>query len=164
LREAQAVTASSVPNCGLAVTIDTGDPNDIHPKDKKVVGERLALLALANQCGKNVVASGPTYVSFEKVPGGLKLHFKNTDGGLVVKGEKLGEFSIAGSDHKWRWAEAKLDGDSVVVSCAEVPEPEAARYAWQSNPMATLFNGAGLPAGPFRTDQWREVTEKAKPF
>jgi sialate O-acetylesterase len=164
LREAQAVTASSVPNCGQAVTIDTGDPNDIHPKDKKVVGERLALLALANQCGKNVVASGPTYVSFEKIPGGLKLYFKNTDGGLVVKGEKLGEFSVAGSDHKWHWAEAKLDGNTVLLSCPEVPEPEAARYAWQSNPMATLFNGAGLPASPFRTDQWPEVTEKAKPF
>jgi sialate O-acetylesterase len=94
----------------------------------------------------------------------LKLHFKNTNGRLVVKGQTLGEFSLAGSDHKCHWADARIEGDTVVVSCADVPAPEAARYAWQSNPLATLFNGAGLPATPFRTDTWPEATEKARPF
>jgi sialate O-acetylesterase len=80
------------------------------------------------------------------------LQFKHTEGGLVVKGDKLGEFSLAGDDGKWYWAYAKVDGDSVIVSSSNVPRPKAARYAWQSNPEATLYNGAGLPAVPFRTD------------
>lgn len=164
LREAQALTARVVPNSGLAVTIDTGDANDIHPKEKKVVGERLALCALAKTYGKKVVYAGPTFVSMKPEPGGLELRFKNTDGGLVMKGDKLGEFSLAGKDHKWYWADARIDGDSIIVSSPNVPEPKGARYAWQANPLATLFNGAGLPATPFRTDDWPEVTEKANPF
>ncbi len=162
LREAQALTARSVPNSGLAVTIDTGEANDIHPKDKKVVGERLALCALAYHYGRRVVASGPTFASAERLPGALKLHFNHTDGGLVVKGDKLAEFAIAGEDRKWYWADAKLDGTTVIVSSAKVPNPHAARYAWQSNPVATLFNGAGLPATPFRTDTWPGTTDKNK--
>ncbi len=153
LREAQAGVASSVHNSGLAVTIDIGDPADIHPRNKKDVGERLALIALANHYGRKVVFSGPTFASAEKIPGALKLRFKHTDGGLVVKGDKLGEFSIAGKDRKWFWAEARIEGDSVIVSSPQVPEPEHARYAWQGYPLATLYNGAGLPAVPFRTDQ-----------
>jgi sialate O-acetylesterase len=81
---------------------------------------------------------------------------------LVVKGEKLEEFSIAGEDRKWFWAEAKIEGDTVVLSSPKVPQPKAARYAWQSNPRATLFNGAGLPAVPFRTDDWPGVTDNRK--
>ena len=162
LREAQALTARRVPNSGLAVTIDTGDANDIHPKDKKVVGERLALCALASYYGRKVVAGGPTYTSVEALPGALKLHFDHTDGGLVVKGDKLAEFAIAGEERKWYWADAKLDGITVIVSSSKVPNPKAARYAWQSNPVATLFNGAGLPATPFRTDNWPGLTEKNK--
>jgi sialate O-acetylesterase len=160
LREAQALTARTVPNAGLAVTIDTGDANDIHPKDKRVVGERLALCALADHYGRKVVASGPTFTSVEELAGTLKLHFSHTDGGLVVKGDKLAEFAIAGEDRKWYWADAKLDGTTVIVSSSKVPNPKAARYAWQSNPVATLFNGAGLPATPFRTDNWPGITEK----
>ena len=162
LREAQALTARSVPNSGLAVTIDTGEANDIHPKDKKVVGERLALCALANHYCKQVVASGPTFTSVERLPGALKLHFDHTDGGLVVRGDKLAEFAVAGEDRKWYWADAKLDGTMVIVSSPKVPNPKAARYAWQSNPVATLFNGAGLPATPFRTDTWPGSTDKNK--
>ena len=75
-----------------------------------------------------------------------------------MKGDKLGEFAVAGEDHNWYWAEARIEGDSVIVSSASVPNPKAARYAWQSNPLATLFNGAGLPAVPFRTDDWPGVT------
>ncbi len=152
LREAQALVARAVPQSALAVTIDVGDAGNIHPLDKKEVGERLALCALANEYGKKVVFSGPTFASLEQFPGALKLHFKNTNGGLVVKGDKLEEFSVAGKDQKWYWADAKVKGDSVVVSSPTVPEPVAARYAWQANPAATLFNGAGLPAVPFRTD------------
>jgi sialate O-acetylesterase len=77
---------------------------------------------------------------------------------LLVKGDKLGEFAIAGEDRKWHWADARIDGDTVIVSASSVREPKAVRYAWQANPMATLFNGAGLPAGPFRTDDWPGIT------
>ncbi len=152
LREAQALTAGNVLNCALAVTIDVGDPADIHPKKKREVGERLALCALGNYYGRKVVCSGPAFDRVEPIPGALKLYFKNTDGGLVVKGDKLGEFAIAGSNRKWVWAEARIEGDAVIVSSPAVHEPEFVRYAWQSNPVATLFNGAGLPAVPFRTD------------
>jgi sialate O-acetylesterase len=162
LREAQALTARTVPNSALAVAIDVGDANDIHPKDKKEVGERLAFCALANHYGKKIIFSGPTFASIEQLPGALKLHFQNTNSGLVVKGDKLGEFAVAGEDRKWYWADAKIEGDTIIVSSAKVPEPKAARYAWQSNPVATLFNGAGLPAVPFRTDDWPGVTDNRK--
>jgi sialate O-acetylesterase len=153
LRAAQSDIARTVTNSGLAITIDVGDADDIHPKDKKEVGERLALCALANHYGRKLVFAGPTFDRAETVPGALKLHFKNTAGGLVVKGDKLGEFAVAGADRKWFWAEAWIEGDAVVVSSAKVSEPKFARYAWQANPLATLFNGAGLPAVPFRTDE-----------
>jgi sialate O-acetylesterase len=104
--------------------------------------------------------AGPTFTSVEQVPGGLKLHFAHTDGGLVVKGDRLGEFSVAGEDRQWHWAEARIEGDAIVVSSKSVGDPKAARYAWQSNPVATLFNGAGLPAAPFRTDDWPGITDK----
>ena len=158
-RESQALTAASVSNSCLAVTIDTGDPDNLHPKDKRPVGERLALCALAKQYGKNVVYSGPKLASVERLSGSIRLHFANADGGLVVKGAKLEEFSIAGEDHKWYWADARIEGDTVVVSSPSVPNPKEVRYAWQSNPAATLFNGAGLPAAPFRTDTWPGITE-----
>jgi len=152
LRAAQDFVANTVTNSGLAVTIDVGDARDVHPKDKKEVGERLALVALAKHYGKNITYSGPRFASAEKLPDALKLSFTHTDVGLVVKGDKLEEFSVCGEDRKWHWADAKIEGETVVVSSSEVPNPIAARYAWQANPKATLFNGAGLPAIPFRTD------------
>ena len=164
LREAQALTARNVKNSGLAVIIDTGDPDNIHPKDKKVVGERLALCALAGEYGKKIFHAGPTFTSAEHLPGALKLHFSHTDGGLVVKGDKLEEFAVAGRDRQWHWADAKVEGDSVVVSSPMVSDPQAARYAWQANPAATLYNGAGLPAAPFRTDNWPGITGNHKPW
>jgi len=160
MREAQALVAKTVPNSCVAITVDTGDSDNIHPVDKKEVGDRLGLCALAGHYGLKVASAGPTFSSVERVPGGLKLHFAHTDGGLAVKGEKLGEFSIAGDDRKWYWADARIEGDTVLVSSKSVPDPKAARYAWQSNPVATLFNGAGLPAMPFRTDDWPGVTDK----
>jgi sialate O-acetylesterase len=152
LRESQDFVANTVTNSGLAVAIDVGDANNIHPKDKKEVGDRLALIALAKHYGKQIPDSGPRFESMEKLPNALKLSFSHTDGGLVIKGDKLEEFSVCGDDRQWHWAYAKILGDSVIVSSAEVQNPVAARYAWASNPKATLYNGAGLPAIPFRTD------------
>jgi len=163
-RESQAIAAATVPNTCLAVTIDTGDPDNIHAKDKQPVGDRLALCALAKYYAKNVVYSGPVVESVERLPGSIRLHFAHSDGGLVIKGNKLEEFSIAGDDRKWAWADARIDGNTVVVSSPSVPNPKQVRYAWQSNPAATLFNGAGLPAGPFRTDTWPGKTEGHRPY
>ena len=160
LREAQNLTAKKMPHTCVAITIDTGDPDNIHPPDKAPVGDRLGYCALADHYGQKVPYSGPTVAKVEKTKGAIKLHFDHTDGGLVVKGDKLGEFSIAGADRKWYWADAKIEGDSIVVSSSSVPNPVAVRYAWQSNPLATLFNGAGLPAPPFRTDDWPLSTAK----
>lgn len=150
LREAQALTAATVPNCGLAVTIDTGEADNIHPAEKQPVGERLARIALAKVYGKDVPYRGPTFRRMEKLNGAIRVHFDHVDGGLTVRGAAPAEFSVAGADGKWHWAEAKLDGDTIVVSSPAVAEPKAVRYAWQANPQATLFNGAGLPAVPFR--------------
>lgn len=163
-RESQALTAASVRNACPAVTIDTGDPDNLHPKDKQPVGERLALCALAKQYGKKVAYAGPTLASVERLPDSVRLHFAHTDGGLVVKGAKLEEFEIAGEDRKWYWADARIEGNTVVVSSPSVPNPKEVRYAWQSNPAATLFNGAGLPVGPFRTDDWPGITAGQRPY
>jgi sialate O-acetylesterase len=163
-RESQALTAASVPNSCLAVTIDTGDADNIHPRDKLPVGERLARCALANYYGQHVVDSGPTLASVERLPGAIGLRFNHSDGGLIVKGAKLEEFSIAGADRKWVWADARIEGDTIIVSSPSVPNPLEVRYAWQSNPAATLFNGAGLPAAPFRTDHWPGITESQRPY
>ena len=155
LREVQLDVARQVRNTAVAVTIDTGDANDIHPKEKRTVGERLARWALAEHFGRDVAASGPTLKWVERRPGALALHFDNVGDGLVVRGEKLGEFAVAGPDRIWRWAEAKIAGkDVVVLTSNAVTEPVAARYAWQGNPLATLANSDGLPAAPFRTDDW----------
>lgn len=163
-REAQAMTVAEVPNTCLAVTIDTGEANNIHPKDKAPVGDRLARCALAKRYGKQIVYQGPTVDKVEKQSGCIRLHFAHADGGLVAKGERLGQFQIAGADHKWMWADAHISGDYIIVSTSLVENPVAVRYAWQANPMATLFNGAGLPAAPFRTDDWKGITEGRLPY
>lgn len=159
LREAQALTAANIRNGGLAVTIDTGDPDNIHPMDKAIVGQRLALIALGQHYREKIPYQGPTFKSLEPLPGALRLDFDHTDGGLVSSNGVPAEFSIAGSDHTWHWADVRIDGNAIVVSSKDVPQPVAARYAWQSFPQATLYNGAGLPAVPFRTDDWPESTE-----
>jgi sialate O-acetylesterase len=117
---------------------------------------------IPEKAGSFYALAADDMIGVEHLPGALKLHFDHTDGGLIVKGEKLEEFSIAGKDRQWYWADARIQGDAIVVSSPMVPEPEAARYAWQSFPAATLFNGAGLPAVPFRTDRWPSTTEIPK--
>lgn len=165
LRESQAVVAQTVPNTCLAVTIDTGDPNSIHPTDKEPAGDRIARCAMVMVYGdKEVVDHGPTLEKIERRKGEIRLKFSHADGGLVSKGDKPGEFSIAGDDQKFVWANARIQGDTVIVSSPDVPNPKEVRYAWQSNPIATLFNGAGLPASPFRTDHWKLETEAARPY
>jgi sialate O-acetylesterase len=162
MREAQALAAKNVPHTCLAVVVDTGDPDNIHPVDKKEPGERLAFCALGEHYGRKVPYIGPTLSSVKRLKGALKLRFDHADRGLVVKGDTLGAFSVAGDDRKWYWADARIEGRSVIVSSKSVPNPKFVRYAWQSNPAATLYNGAGLPASPFRTDDWPGITEGRK--
>jgi sialate O-acetylesterase len=162
LREAQLMTLE-LPNTGMAVITDIGDAKDIHPKNKQDVGKRLALWALANTYGKNVVYSGPMYKSMVKKGHTIVLDFNHLGGGLVAKGgEPLKGFAIAGADRKFVWADAKIDGDKIVVSSEKVADPVSVRYAWADNPVCNLYNKAGLPASPFRTDTWPGVTANSK--
>lgn len=153
LRETQLKTLS-VPNTGMAVSIDAGEWNDIHPLDKKDIGERLALLAQKIVYGDaQVVASGPIYQSAKIDGNKIIISFTNTGSGLVAKGGELQQFAIAGKDKKYVWADAKIVGNQVVVSSDEVPNPQYVRYAWADNPDgANLYNQEGLPASPFTTD------------
>jgi sialate O-acetylesterase len=153
LREAQ-LKALAVPNTGMAVIVDIGEWNDIHPLNKKDVGERLALAARKLAYGdKKVVYSGPIYKSVKIKGSKAIIKFTNTGGGLVAKGGELKHFAIAGPDKKFVWARAKIKGDKVVVWSDKVTRPVAVRYAWADNPEgANLYNKEGLPASPFRTD------------
>ncbi len=162
LREAQLMTLS-LPKTGMAVAIDIGDANDIHPRNKQDVGKRLALNALAIAYGKKVVSSGPIYERMKREGNAIRLYFKHVDGGLTTpNGEPLKGFAIAGADRKFVWADARIEGNTVVVSSPQVPEPVAVRYAWADNPVCNLYNRAGLPASPFRTDDWPGVTQQRK--
>jgi sialate O-acetylesterase len=152
-REGQA-NILKAPNTGMAVTIDIGDAGNIHPKNKQEAGRRMALLALAKTYHQNLVCQGPACSKCEPAGGALKIYFTNADGGLACRGEALKSFAIAGADKKWHPAEARIDGDMVVVSSPEVTQPVAVRYGWANNPDCNLYNGAGLPAPPFRTDRW----------
>ncbi len=154
LRWAQWLTAQNVPNAGIATAIDIGNQADIHPKDKQDVGHRLALVALAKTYGQNMEYSGPVYQSMKVEGSAIRLTFSHLGGGLVSKsGPALTGFTIAGADGKFVPADAKIDGSTVVVSSALVPNPTAARYDWSAYPASSLYNNAGLPAFPFGTDQ-----------
>jgi len=139
---------------GMAITVDIGEAGDIHPKNKQDVGLRLAAWALADVYGKPGVPSGPVYESMVRKGDSIVVHFANVGGKLMAKGDELAGFAVAGADRKFVWADAKIAGETVVVSSAEVKAPVAVRYAWAPNPNCNLYSSAGLPASPFRTDDW----------
>lgn len=151
LREAQFM-ALRLPNTGMAVTMDIGNPRDIHPNDKQEVGRRLARWALVKEYGKRGIAwSGPLYTGMTIEGGAIRLHFDHAEG-LKAKGGSPSHFTIAGRDGKFTPARARIDGRTVIVSSPRVPSPLAVRYAWGPADEPNLFNGAGLPASSFRTD------------
>ncbi len=152
LREAQWLTARNDKNVGLALAIDIGEANDIHPRNKQEVGRRLALSALRVAHGREIVSSGPEFVSAEFKAGKAYLKFDQIGEGLMSKSGRLTGFAIAGEDKKFVWGEAVIEGDTVVVSSPQVAKPTAVRYGWANNPTCNLYNKAGLPASPFRTD------------
>ncbi|HCE46868.1 MAG TPA: 9-O-acetylesterase [Lentisphaeria bacterium] len=163
LREAQLLTSVKVPNCGLAVAIDIGEAKDIHPKNKKDVGLRLALQAVNKVYGKNIVCDGPVYREMKVKGDSIVLKFETSNAGLEsLDGKKLRGFAVADSTKKFQWAEAKIVGNTVVVSSSKVKKPVAARYAWADNPECNFGNDLGLPASPFRTDNWMCSTRHAK--
>jgi len=184
LREAQA-GALTLPGTALAVLIDLGEQGDIHPRNKGDVGARLALLARARAYGESVAGTGPRYRSMSVEGGRIRIQFTDTAGGLRAKplpdcyrirstqpdlaplarhnpDGPLEGFAICGADRRWRWARARIEGDTVVVSSPDVPEPKAVRYAWASNPTCNLSDGTGLPAAPFRTDDFPLTTERGR--
>ncbi len=163
LREAQAM-ALKLPKTGMAVAIDIGTAGDIHPKNKQDVGHRLALWAWAKVYGRPVVYSGPVYRSMTVEGNTIRIAFDHIGSGLEAKGgEPLRQFAIAGEDQKFVWADARIDGETIVVSSPHVPHPAAVRYAWADNPEGcNLTNKENLPASPFRTDQWPGLTVGVK--
>ncbi len=154
VREAMLKTLK-LPKTGMAITIDIGEEKNIHPKNKQEVGRRLSLWALGEVYGKKVPStSGPLTAGHEVKGDKVMLKFTHADEGLVAKNGELRGFMIAGEDKQWKPATAKIVGDTVIVSSPEIVKPVAVRYAWQDWPDCNLFNGAGLPASPFRTDEW----------
>ncbi len=164
VREGQA-RILSLPNTGLAVTIDVGDPDNVHPKDKEPVAERLALIALANTYHRQLEYSGPRYASMMVEGSAIRIRVTHVGGGLAAKDGPLKGFQIAGEDQQFFDAEATIDGDTVIVKSSKVAAPVAVRYAWANYPAGcNLRNAAGLPAAPFRTDSWDALSEVAKEF
>ncbi len=180
LRESQALTARRVSKAGLAVTIDIGEAWDIHPRTKPEVGRRLALAALSNTYGHRIEASGPVYEGYSVEGSCVRVKFSHCAKGLrviptasdwaavrygqnsdLVRADLAGElcgFQIAGADHVFHWADVQVvSADEVLVSCPEVSTPVAVRYGWADNPVCNLYNSEGLPAAPFRTDDWMSI-------
>jgi sialate O-acetylesterase len=154
VRELQA-EALKLPKTGMVVTIDIGDPKNVHPKNKQAVGDRLTRIALANVYGKKIEFSGPQFESATVESNTMRLKFSHLGGGLVARGGELKTFEIAGADKKFVSADAKIDGDTIVVSSSEVASPVAVRYAWANYPDGcNLYNAVGLPAAPFRTEKF----------
>lgn len=161
LREAQAM-ALSLPNTAMVVTIETNSTTALHPLEKKPIGMRLALAVQKLVYGENIVAAGPTYASFTKNGSAITINFTNIGGGLMPKNGNLNQFTIAGADKKFVKANATISGKTVIVTAPDVADPVAVRYAWADNPVgANLYNKEGLPAAPFRTDDWDGITIKA---
>jgi len=184
LRESQSKTLS-LADTGEAVLIDLGEDDDIHPRHKTEVGARLARLALARDYDQKIAWSGPTFDSMERVKDAIRIHFAHAESGLSARQlaatyqprstkevasplvlpsplSQVQGFSICGEDQKWKWADAEIAGNTVIVKSTQVPDPIAVRYAWADSPICNLYNGDGLPAAPFRTDHFTGITEKAK--
>src|SRR5215213_7101182 len=157
LREAQMMTLRE-PQTGMAVTIDIGDVNDIHPRNKLDVGRRLAAWALADTYNQKVIPSGPLFDSYNVKGDQIRIRFKHADGLKTSDGGPLKGFAIAGEDRHFVWADARIEGDTVIVLSPKISKPVAVRYGWADNPIANLYNKAGLPASPFRTDDWPGIT------
>ncbi|MCF7839122.1 MAG: sialate O-acetylesterase [Candidatus Marinimicrobia bacterium] len=161
LREAQLLTARTVQRTGLAVTFDVGDPAEVHPRNKRPFGERLARLARAMVYGEDLESSGPLLSEWQREGAAIRLRFTHAAGGLVARdGQPLAGFVMAGADRVFHPAQALIEGDTVIVRSAQVAEPVTVRYAWADNPPCSLYNQAGLPASPFRLDDWPGVTER----
>jgi len=161
LREAQTM-ALKLPNTGMIVATDIGDAEDIHPKNKQEIGERLARIALAKNYGVKIPYSGPLYKSFAKTGNAITIEFNFNDGIKPANGLTLKGFAIAGEDKVFHWAEAKVVGNKVLVSAPMVANPVAVRYNWADNPDGNLINASGLPASSFRTDTWLGITSGKK--
>ncbi|MGA2229325.1 MAG: sialate O-acetylesterase [Tepidisphaeraceae bacterium] len=154
VREGQAAVLS-LPNTEMAVTIDIGEANNVHPHNKEPLGDRLTRIALAKTYGRDIEYSGPRYESMTIEGSAVRIKFSHLGGGLVAKGGALKWFQIAGADQKFVDADAQIDGDTIRVTAASVPSPQAVRYAWDDFPDGcNLYNAADLPAAPFRTDHW----------
>ena len=162
LRESQEKT-QSLPHTGMAITLDIGDPGDIHPKDKQDVGRRLAALALCHTYGLPGIASGPAFHAVSFTGSKARVSFENIGDGLAIKGASLTGFELAGPDRHFYPAEATIEGKTVIVSSDKVTHPEAVRYGWKDDASdANLFNREGYPAAPFRTDDWPAITRDKK--
>jgi sialate O-acetylesterase len=164
LREAQTMTLS-LPNTGMAVATDIGEANDIHPRNKQDVGKRLAVIAINRIYNIKTVDGGPMYQSIKVEGNKIRVTFSQTGSGLMIK-DKYGYlkgFEVAGSDHKFHFAKAWIEGNEVVVASDAIADPIAVHFAWADNPEdANLFNNEGFPAVPFRTDNWKGITEGNK--
>jgi sialate O-acetylesterase len=161
LREAQTLTLQE-PKTGMAVTIDIGEANDIHPRNKLDVGHRLAVWALAKTYDRSIEFSGPLFKSMSVDGNKIRLKFDHASGLRTSDGGPVKGFAIAGEDRRFVWAEARIEGNDIVVTSKEIEKPVAVRYGWADNPVASLYNKAGLPASPFRTDSWPGVTANKK--
>lgn len=160
LRDAQLLTSLKVPNTAMAVIVDVGDQKDIHPPQKQPVGDRLALAARALAYGEKIVYSGPVFDQMTIEGNKVILSFQSVGGGLVAKdGEALKGFAIAGENQKFAYAEAKIEGDKVIVWHPKLAKPVAVRYGWADYPVVNLWNKDGLPASPFRTDDFPLSTQ-----
>jgi sialate O-acetylesterase len=172
LREAQLKSSQIVPNSAMALTIDIGLPDNIHPVDKFDLGHRLALAAEAIAYGEKIVYSGPIYSAMTVEGSAIRIKFSSIGSGLTIGAppwigprstvppkDHLSGFAIAGPDRKWFAADARIDGDSVLVSSSQVPKPLAVRYGWDNAPVCNLYNKENLPASPFRTDDWEEAPQ-----
>lgn len=161
LREAQS-EALHLDGTAMAVAIDIGEGDNIHPKNKQELGRRLALIARARVYGESVACSGPVYRTYRIEGDKIRIRFDEAEGLAVRDGRVLRGFAVAGADRRFHWAEAAIDGCDVVVGSPEVPYPLAVRYGWDDNPDCNLINASGLPASPFRTDRWPGITTGKK--